>query len=402
MKVPVIVIGGGPAGLAAACALRDGGCAVTLLEREAALGGVPRHCGHTGFGLRELGWPVTGPAYARALAARAAGIELRTGVTVTALLPGGVVETAGADGPQRLAAERVVLALGVRERPASARLVGGDRPWGVTTTGALQQFVYLENRRPFRRAVIVGTELVSFSLLLTMRHGRIRPVAMLEEGERIVARRPGDLVARHLFGVPVLTGTRLVAVHGRPRVAAVEVERAGRRELLDCDGVVFSGRFVPEAALLRAGHLAVDPGTGGPVVDQEGRCSDPAYAAAGNLLRPVETAGVAHAEGRAAGRALIAELAGARPPVRRILPVRAGGALAWVMPQRLALPAAEGALRLTARAARPTRGLLVLRIGGKERWSRHLSVLPERRITVPVAPGWLERADAVELALEPA
>jgi NADPH-dependent 2,4-dienoyl-CoA reductase/sulfur reductase-like enzyme len=399
---PVIVVGGGPAGLAAACALRDGGAAVTLLEREDALGGVPRHCGHTGFGLRELGRPMSGPAYARALAARAAGIDLRTGVTVSALLPGGVVETAGRDGLQRLTAERVVLALGVRERPASARLIGGDRPWGVTTTGALQQLVYLERRRPFRRAVIVGTELVSFSLLLTLRHAGIRPVAMLEEGERIVARRPGDLIARHLFGVPVLTGTRLVAVHGRTRVEAVEIERAGRRERLDCDGVVFSGRFVPEAALLRAGHLALDPGTGGPVVDQQGRCSDPAYVAAGNLLRPVETAGVAWAEGRAAGRAILAELAGARPPIRNTLPVRAAGALAWVLPQRIALPAADGVLRLAARASRATRGRLVLRIDGKERWSRHLSVLPERRIEVALEAGWVQSAGVAELSLEPA
>ncbi|MFO1058665.1 MAG: FAD/NAD(P)-binding oxidoreductase [Dongiaceae bacterium] len=333
---------------------------------------------------------------------RAPKVELRTGVTVTALLPGGVVETAGGGGLQRLAADRVLLALGVRERPASARLVGGDRPWGVTTTGALQQFVYLERRRPFRRAVIVGTELVSFSLLLTMRHAGIRPVAMLEEGERIVARRPGDLVARHLFGVPVLTGTRLVAVHGKPRVEAVEIERAGRRERLACDGVVFSGGFVPETALLRAGHLAIDAGTGGPAVDQEGRCSDPAYVAAGNLLRPVETAGVAWAEGRAAAGMLLAELAGARPPIRRDLPVRAAGALAWVLPQRIALPAAEGMLRLSARAARRTRGRLVLRIDGKERWSRHLTVLPERRIAVPLEAGWLPAAEAVELALEPA
>jgi NADPH-dependent 2,4-dienoyl-CoA reductase/sulfur reductase-like enzyme len=397
----VIIVGGGPAGLAAARALRDRGVGVVLLEREAVPGGVPRHCGHTGFGLRELGRPMTGPAYARALAARAAGIELRTGVTVTRLLEGGAVETAGRDGPARLEADRVLLALGVRERPASARLVGGDRPWGVTTTGALQQFVYLEKRRPFRQAVIVGTELVSFSLLLTMRHAGIRPVAMLEEGARIVARRPGDLVARLLFGVPVLTGTRLIAVHGRPRVTGVEIERSGRREMLACDGVVLSGRFVPEAALLRAGHLAVDAGTGGPAVDQAGRCSDPAYWAAGNLLRPVETAGVAHEEGRAAGLALAAELSGRRPPIRRLVPVRAGGALAWVLPQRIALPDPGGALRLSARAARVTRGRLVLRIDGKERWSRHLSVLPERRIEARLAPAWLDAAEAVELALEP-
>ena len=92
----------------------------------------------------------------------------------------------------RLEARAILLAFGVRETPRSARLIGGDRPWGVITTGALQQFVYLQKIRPFRRAVIVGSELVAFSALLTLRHGGIATAAMIEEGPRITARRPAD------------------------------------------------------------------------------------------------------------------------------------------------------------------------------------------------------------------
>src|SRR5690606_2415439 len=133
------------------------------------------------------------------------------------------------------------------------------------TTGALQQLVFLAGVRPFERAVIVGTELVSFSVLLTLRHAGIDAVAMLEEGARIVARRPGAAVARPLFGTPVLTRTRLVAILGDRRVDGVEIETDGQRRRLACDGVVFTGQFVPEAALLAPSHLALDPRTGGPV-----------------------------------------------------------------------------------------------------------------------------------------
>lgn len=382
----VVIVGGGPAGLAAALRLAARGVGdVVVLEREQAAGGVPRHCGHAGFGLREFGWPLTGPAYARRLAAAAAAaVELRKGTTVVRLGAGGLIETVGPEGPRRIAGRRVLLALGTRETPRSARLVSGTRPWGVTTTGALQQFVYLAGLRPFARAVIVGSELVSFSAILTLRHAGILPVAMIEEGPRIVARRPGDLVARLLFGVPVLTATRLVAIHGERRVEAVEVERQGRRQRIACDGVVFTGRFVPEAALLQEGPLALDPRTGGPVIDQHWRCSDPAFFAAGNLLRPVETAATAWREGRAAADAIAADLAGRLPPAERLVEIGLAGPLRYLYPQRLAVPGRPPSpLQLRARMLRPAKGRLRLIANGRELWSRRMAALPERRIALP-------------------
>ena len=152
-----------------------------------------------------------------------AGLDLRRKTTVTAISPGGEVDlTDPESGPSRIAGRAVLLAFGVRETPRSTRLVGGDRPWGVTTTGALQQFVYLAGIRPFRRAVVVGSELVAFSALLTLRHGGIAAAAMLETGARITARRPGEWIARLLLGVPVLTETNLVAIHGGANVEGLD------------------------------------------------------------------------------------------------------------------------------------------------------------------------------------
>ena len=255
---------------------------VVVLEREQHAGGVPRHCGHLGFGWREFARLLTGPGYAKRLVESARNVRDPHAASPLCASSLEVLCTwRRRHGPATLKGQRVLLALGTRESPRAARLVSGSRPWGVVTTGALQQMVYLAGLRPFERAVIVGSELVSFSNLLTMRHAGIRPLALVEEGPRIIAPGPARAIARLVFGARVLTGTRVVAVHGGARVSGVEVERDGQREILECDGVVFSGRFVPESAILQSSHLALDPATGGPVVDQYGRCSDPSYFAAG-------------------------------------------------------------------------------------------------------------------------
>ena len=383
----VVIIGGGPAGLSAARRLVISGIRdVVVLERETEAGGIPRHCGHTGFGLGQfLALPMTGPEYARRCVA-AAGAPIRTRTTVTAIEPGGRVHVTHPEtGPDVIIGRCVLLATGIRETPRSVRLVSGTRPWGVMTTGALQQFVYLRNTKPVTCAVVVGTELVSFSALLTARHAGIQVAAMIEEGERIVARRPGDWIARHLLGVPVLTGTKLVAIRGRERVEAIEIERQGGRETLACDGVVFTGGFQPETAILRSAHLTLDPSTGGPAIDQYFRCSDRQVFAAGNLLRPVETSGMCWAEGRIAAGNIVLALQNRLPDASYPVPVTFSEPLKYVYPQRftIQMPLAAPPPLLRARVNRAARGRLRLLADGRELWSRRVHLLPERRITIP-------------------
>ncbi|MDJ0391550.1 FAD/NAD(P)-binding oxidoreductase [Roseomonas sp. E05] len=392
-----IIIGAGPAGLSAARILAGAGRDVLVLERNPEPGGLPRFCGHLGWGMLDFHRLWTGPAYARALVQAAGRAEIRTGASVTALLPGGGVEVSLPEGIQRLQARAVLLAAGIREMPRGARLLSGTRPWGVVSTGAFQEMVYAGGVVPFRHPVVVGTELVSFSALLTARHAGIRPLVMIEENDRITARRPGDWVARHLLGVPVRLGTKLLAIEGQGRVEAVRLAHAGGEERLACDGVILSGRFVPEATLARAGHLTVDPATGGPLVDSAWRCSDPAFFAAGNVLRSVEHSGAAALEGRAAAHAMLRALAGELPSPDAAVPVTPGGALRYVYPQRL-LPGAAP-LRLYARAAAEHRGRLRVLADGRLVHERRLHALPERRLTLTLPAGALQGVAALSVDL---
>ena len=180
----VVVIGAGPAGLAAALELRRREVPeVLVLERERDAGGIPRHAQHQGFGLRDLRRPLSGPRYARRYAelVTAADAELRTETMVTSWSAGGPFELTGPGGPETLDPAAVVLATGCRERPRSARLVPGSRPEGVITTGTLQQLVYLKGLKPGARALVVGAEHVSFSALLTLAHGGARTLALATE-----------------------------------------------------------------------------------------------------------------------------------------------------------------------------------------------------------------------------
>ena len=387
-EVDIAVVGGGPAGLGAATELRARGIgSVLVLDREPTAGGIPRHCGHFPFGLREFRRVLRGPDYAARLvtAALGQGVTIRTDLTVTALQEGPRLAVTSTEGVREISARLVLLATGVRETSRAARLIGGTKPGGVLSTGALQGLVYLQGLRPFRRPVMVGTELVSFSAILTCRHAGIRPAAMVETASRTTAPWPCPLFPR-VLGIPLWFDTELVSIEGGEQVEAVVLRQRDREMRVAADGVVVSGQFRPESALIRASHLSLDPLAGGPEVDEYGRCSDPTYFAAGNLLRPVETAGWSWAEGRAVADAMVRALAGDLPePATRRLTVT-DGALKYAMPQRVAGGSHAALPALQLRVARPARGRLSLTVDGQEVAGRAIDALPERRIKLPLPP----------------
>ncbi|WP_217166997.1 NAD(P)/FAD-dependent oxidoreductase [Streptomyces sp. AC512_CC834] len=310
-QIDVLVVGAGPAGLAAASLLAATGARVEVLEREQRAGGVPRHCAHRGFGDRPR--TLTGPAYARLLAdaARWAGADVRTGVTALDWAGPRTLTTVGPQGAETLAARAVVLATGARERPRAARLVPGTRPAGVYTTGELQQAVHLYGQHIGTRAVIVGAEDVSHAAADTVRAAGAAVVALVTELPRAPAHLARTLDARLRHRTPLLTGTTVTELLGHGRLSGVRVRhRDGRTATLPCDTVVFTGDFVPDHELARRGGLTLDPATRGPAVDGALRTSRPGVFAVGSVLHAVESAATAAREGAHAATAVRDWLAG--------------------------------------------------------------------------------------------
>lgn len=394
----VIVVGGGPAGVAAALELRRRGVTkVLLLDREERLGGATRHCSHSPFGMIEFGRVYFGAAYGRRLEreAAAAGVDVRVGRAVVRLGDSGQLSVAGPNGVETLSARRIVVGAGAREASRSARLIPGDRPIGVVTTGALQAYVAFHKLMPFRRPVVVGSEFVSQSAILTcLTHGA-RPVAVIEPGPHPVARTPLAWLPT-LMGLPFRVGAEIVDIRGKTRVEQVIIRRRdGAFETLACDGVLLTGRFTPEAALFLDSPMGVAGGSAGPAVDQDGRCANPVYFAGGNVLRAIETGGWAFREGRAVGAAVAQDLARA-PASAEPIPVEFDEPIKLVVPNLLrrggVVSRAHGRFQL--RFLRRARGKLSLDVDGREAWAASGRWAPERRILAPM-PALAEEAGRV-------
>ena len=312
----VAVIGAGPGGLSIATELKKIGVdTVVLLEREASAGGIPRHCGHSPFGMREFHRILNGTAYTRRLVqcAENEGVDIKLNTTVTKLGKAGELTLSTLEGKQSLKAGRIVICTGAREKPRSARLVSGGRPQGVMTTGALQSMIYLKRQRPFRRPVIIGSELVAFSALLSCRYAGIKPVAMIEASSTINCWRVSALLPR-LLGTELLTGSTLEKIVGQKQVNAVRIKRSSAQsETLECDGVIFSGDFIGESSLAKMAGFEFDMTGNSPLIDAYGRCSNLDYFACGNISYPLKTAGQCWHEGRLMARRVKASLDGALP-----------------------------------------------------------------------------------------
>ena len=320
----VVVIGGGPAGMAAALAAHKAGARVAIVEREQHLGGILRQCIHPGFGLSHFKQELTGPEYAQRFIDQVHATEIAlflnsmvlgidsgeptedTAVhTVTLMSPAGMMQLAG---------RAVVLAMGCRERTRSEIKIPGSRPAGVFTAGLAQRYINIENLKPGSRAVILGSGDIGLIMARRCTLEGISVEGVYELMPYANGLRRNVKNCLNDFGIPLHLSTTVTRVIGRDRVEAVEVSQVderlapipGTERIVPCDTLLLSVGLIPENELSVAAGVELDPRTRGAVVDQSLQTGVPGIFACGNVLHVHDLADNVTTESERAGAAAAA------------------------------------------------------------------------------------------------
>lgn len=292
----VLVVGGGPAGLAAALRLHQQGVRdIVVLEREAEPGGILRQCIHDGFGLTRFGQSLSGPEYAAWFIeqARQAGIEIIPNTTVTGLSPERMVTAVSQKGLCQYQAKAVVLAMGCRERTRGALGIPGARPAGVYTAGVAQSYVNLLNTMPGKNIIILGSGDIGLIMArrFTLEGAKVHAVFEILPSPSGLPRNVEQCL--NDYGIPLYLSHTVTCIHGKGRVEGVTVSQvtadtlcpvAGTERVYPCDTLVLSVGLIPENELSLMAGVELDKSTSGAIVDENYQTSVPGIFAAGNVL----------------------------------------------------------------------------------------------------------------------
>lgn len=379
----VVVIGGGPAGMAAALAAQKAGAHVAIVEREQHLGGILRQCIHLGFGLSHFKQELTGPEYAQRfidqvratdialfLDSMVIGIDSSEGAGATAVH---TVTLMSRDGMLQLTGRAIVLAMGCRERTRSEIKIPGSRPAGVFTAGLAQRYINIENLKPGSRAVILGSGDIGLIMArrCTLEGISVEGVYELMPYANGLRRNVKNCLDD--FGIPLHLSTTVTRVIGHDRVEAVEVSQVderlapipGTERVVPCDTLLLSVGLIPENELSVAAGVQLDPRTRGAVVDQSLQTGVPGIFACGNVLHVHDLADNVTTESERAGATAAAYAmgagAGAVPDCE--LTVSPAGIAGYALPGRIT---AAALTKLNFRVRRPVNAARVRILAGDE------------------------------------
>lgn len=381
----VVVIGGGPAGMAAALAAHKAGARVGIVEREQHLGGILRQCIHPGFGLSHFKQELTGPEYAQRFIdqVRATDIALFLGSMVLGIDSGESTEDdalhtvmlMSPTGMLQLTGRAVVLAMGCRERTRSEIKIPGSRPAGVFTAGLAQRYINVENLKPGSRAVILGSGDIGLIMArrCTLEGISVEGVYELMPYANGLRRNVKNCLDD--FGIPLHLSTTVTRVIGHDRVEAVEVSQVdehlapipGTERIVPCDTLLLSVGLIPENELSVAAGVELDPRTRGAVVDQNLQTGVPGIFACGNVLHVHDLADNVTTESERAGAAAATyALGGTAAGVASAgcqLTVSPAGIAGYALPGRITT---VGLTKLNFRVRRPVDAARVRILAGDE------------------------------------
>ena len=383
----VVVIGGGPAGMAAALAAHKAGARVAIVEREQHLGGILRQCIHPGFGLSHFKQELTGPEYAQRFIDQmhATDIALFLNSMVLGVDSGEPAEDTAVHtvtlmsraGMLQLTGHAVVLAMGCRERTRSEIKISGSRPAGVFTAGLAQRYINIENLKPGSRTVILGSGDIGLIMArrCTLEGISVEGVYELMPYANGLRRNVKNCLDD--FGIPLHLSTTVTRVIGHDRVEAVEVSQVderlapipGTERIVPCDTLLLSVGLIPENELSVAAGVELDPRTRGAVVDQSLQTGVPGIFACGNVLHVHDLADNVTTESERAGAAAAAYALGDGAETNAVadtsceLTVSPAGIAGYALPGRIT---AAALTKLNFRVRRPVDAARVRILAGGE------------------------------------
>lgn len=356
MKYEIVIIGGGPAGLAAAIAAYDAGCrSILILERDNQLGGILNQCIHNGFGLHTFGEELTGPEYAARFARQVLdrGIAYKLNTMVLSIGEDKKITAVNrTDGLIEIEATAIILAMGCRERSRGALNIPGFRPAGIYSAGTAQRLVNIEGFLPGRRVVILGSGDIGLIMArrMTLEGARVLVVAELMPYSGGLKRNIVQCL--NDFGIPLKLSHTVVDIQGRERVTGVTIAEVGpdRKPIpgteihYDCDTLLLSCGLLPENELSRGMGVTISPVTNGPVVDESLQTNIPGVFAAGNVLHVHDLVDFVSEEAAAAGRAAVRYLANGPQDRGREIPITFEGGPRYTVPASIDPKRVEGDL----------------------------------------------------------
>ena len=345
MQHDIVIVGGGPAGMAAAVAAYDAGVTdVVILDREPELGGILRQCIHAGFGLHRLGRELTGPEYADVFKQQVLerNIKVFYESTVTAVSPDKIVTAQSRAGLLKIQAKAVILAMGCRERSRGALNTPGTRPAGIFSAGTAQKFINCEGYMVGKRVVILGSGDIGLIMArrMTLEGAKVEAVCELLPYSGGLTRNIVQCLED--FDIPLYLSSTVCEVHGKGRLEGVTIAQVDERRnpieetkrFIPCDTLLLSVGLIPENELTRAAGIPVDPVTGGAIVDEHCQTQVSGIFACGNVLQVHDLVDYVSDEAERAGLGA-ANFVKNGQKATDYLPTRAGHGVRYVLPQQV-------------------------------------------------------------------